>query len=152
MYSPLHQEVISEAETGWPHRQALLRAQIASANADVVCLQECSAATFETDFEFMAELGFARSELFKKGRFRPATFWRPERLVLRGEASHRDRCLITTFTRPSGGAPLSIVNCHLSAGPEAPRRLRQMADALDFLRKDAAKVYHGYVGSFILYF
>ena len=41
---------------------------------------------------------------------------------------------------------LYVVNCHLSAGPEAPRRLRQVHEALDTIRKEAKKVCSGRSG------
>ena len=61
----------------WDFRRDLIRARIEQVNADVVCLQEISPKSFEQDFAFMREdLGYDGVELFKKGRFRPATFWR----------------------------------------------------------------------------
>jgi GNAT superfamily N-acetyltransferase/endonuclease/exonuclease/phosphatase family metal-dependent hydrolase len=105
-------------------------------------LQECAEKTFVTDFGFMAELGYTERELFRKGRFRPATFWRPGRVVLAAPPAHRDRILVTSFAPVAMGptAPaVYVLNCHLSAGPEGPRRFRQMLDALDFVRKDLTK-------------
>ena len=143
MYSPMG-PAVSEEETSWPHRASLLKRQIEAADADVVCLQECSERTFTEDFAFMEELGYLNSELFKKGRFRPATFWRPSRVSLVGAPSHRDRVLATAFSPAGRGTSedlpqVFVLNCHLTAGPEAPRRLRQMAEAVDFVRKDLNK-------------
>jgi mRNA deadenylase 3'-5' endonuclease subunit Ccr4 len=166
MYSPNQPNAISEFETSWEHRSRLLRQQIESANA-VVCLQEVSPDSFETDFEFMRELGYLNSEMYKKGRIRPATFWKPSRVTLCGEVSHRDRCLITPFklhipiTTPpttttaddlgemsplpslslssAAATVVYVVNVHLSAGPEAERRLRQVVDVCDHIRKTITK-------------
>ena len=101
----------------------------------------------------MAELGYDEHELYKKGRFRPATFWRTDRVVLATAPTHRDRCLITQLRQlPAAPAALEaapaasaaqpivhLVNCHLTAGPEPGRRLRQVHDAMDWLRKDLKK-------------
>jgi mRNA deadenylase 3'-5' endonuclease subunit Ccr4 len=61
--------------TTWPRRQALLRQQILAADSDVVCLQEVSDKSFDSDFAFMAEAGYA-SVMLSKGRMRNATFWK----------------------------------------------------------------------------
>ena len=91
----------------------------------------------------MAELGYTERELFRKGRFRPATFWRPDRVELLATPAHKDRILVTPFSpvhRVAAPAPtVWVLNCHLTAGPEGPRRLRQMQDGLDYVRKDLVK-------------
>jgi endonuclease/exonuclease/phosphatase family metal-dependent hydrolase len=143
MYSPRLDVVVSEEQAAWPHRAALLRDQIAAADCDVVCIQEAAADSFETDFSWMIDLGYDRCELFKKGRFRPATFWRAARVQLKGVSIHKDRCLITHFALVEAthlmSRTLYVANCHLTAGPEAARRLRQALDAVDTIRKDMAK-------------
>lgn len=95
MYSPRH-NIDSVTVSEWPARQDLIRQTIAEADCDIVCLQETCGDSFATDFSFMAELGYT-SELYKKGRFRPATFWRPSRVELADKPMHRDRCLVTQF-------------------------------------------------------
>lgn len=107
MYAP---GALSDAsQASWPARSALLRECIAAADADVVCLQEVAAGSFEADWAFMSELGYGGVELFKKGRFRPATFWRPTAVSL-VSSSYRDRCcIVTAFTTlapaPAGPQP-----------------------------------------------
>jgi len=143
MYSPESQVPIQA--TTWEHRSGLLRAQIAAAQADIVCLQECAEASFEADFAWMHDLGYTGCELFRKGRFRPATFWRSDRVTLPSAPVHRDRCLVAAFKLLGSGATggtipdVYVVNCHLTAGPEANRRLRQIADVIDVVRKDVNK-------------
>ena len=126
--------------TGWPHRQALLRRQLLGARADVVCVQEVSAESFEDDFAFMRAAGYEHA-LLAKGRMRNATFWRTARLSLRTSFS-KDRTLTCHLAlrgeeecEGEGGLELFIVNCHLSAGPQAPRRLKQVHEAADAIRK-----------------
>jgi endonuclease/exonuclease/phosphatase family metal-dependent hydrolase len=145
MYAP--GTIADPSEASWPRRSALLRDAIRSADADVVCLQEVSAGSFEEDFRWMSEeLGYVGCELFKKGRFRPATFWRPSAVSL-VSASHRDRCIVTAFalepTAADAAAPthadVSVINCHLQAGPEGARRLRQVLDAVEAAAKGAKK-------------
>ena len=67
-------------------------------------------------------------------------------MTLAAPPCHRDRCLITQMKLVRGGGPeaeasplLHLINCHLTAGPEPGRRLRQVHDALDWLRKDINK-------------
>ena len=170
--------------TTWDHRQALLREQVVGSGADIVCLQECSPQSFESDWAWLADEGYDCA-LLAKGRMRPATFWKRERWELcqadgsdlpvaeeaeaeaadaadRGGGSpradkgahgvlHGDRTL-TTILRPLGPtgtavagqpAPLWVINAHLSAGPEARRRLRQVHEALEAARKLIAKTAGG---------
>ena len=146
------------ATTLWPARSKLLAERLLSADADIVLLQECSADSFETDWSFLFDAGYDYA-LHTKGRMRPATFWKRERMALcdaagkplDGEPSAAvttgDRTLIANFLlRDSNGAPLvdkppiSIVNAHLSAGQESRRRLQQIHGALDSIRKARAKV------------
>jgi mRNA deadenylase 3'-5' endonuclease subunit Ccr4 len=141
----------------WEYRRGLLKERIARVDADVVCLQEVAPASFEADFQFMwDELGYDGREMFKKGRFRPATFWKTSRLELVSSPVHKDRTLLTAFRRagsiPTNGADASLVqkkkssdtkddaaspsriwyvlNCHLQAGREGKRRVRQMHEAV----------------------
>lgn len=92
-------------------------------DADVVCFQEVSPLSFDTDFAFMEkELGYTGKEMFKKGRFRPATFWKRCELV--SAAVHKDRTLLTALR--CHNQTWHVLNCHLQAGPEAARRVRQI--------------------------
>jgi endonuclease/exonuclease/phosphatase family metal-dependent hydrolase len=94
-------------------------------DADVVCLQEVSPLSFDDDFAFMTEeLGYTGKEMFKRGRFRPATFWK--RCELAVPAVHKDRTLLTAFRR--GKQTWYVLNCHLQAGAEARRRVRQIQE------------------------
>eukprot|EP00962_Isochrysis_galbana_P024178 scaffold7391_cov95-Isochrysis_galbana.AAC.2 len=181
---------VPAAATRWEARRELLEQTIGASQADIVCLQECSALSFASDFAFLFAAGYSAA-LHGKGRMRPATFWRSDRLrlcgadgaelppadephgeeapaavgaaehavgggpgdpseaalVARFEAKrpgvlHGDRTLTTSFrVRGEDGAdvpgcpPLWVTNCHLTAGPEARRRLRQVHEALDAIRK-----------------
>ncbi len=60
----------------WQYRQRLLKDRIQLIDPDVVCMQEVSPLSFESDFDFMSELGYDGVEMFRRGRFRPATFWK----------------------------------------------------------------------------
>ena len=144
MYNPpLTHERLDIAS--WEYRRNLLCDRIAAVDADVVCLQEVAPVSFLDDFAFMKDLGYHGQELFKRGRFRPATFWKTERCELVTPPVHKDRTLLTAFRRtksantetsPQTAKPKSekhrherfwyVLNCHLQAGPQAPRRLRQI--------------------------
>ena len=143
---PLPKEL--QYQSSWEYRKDLLRKRIELMNPDVVCLQEVSPKSFEQDFDFMASLGYDGSELFNRGRFRPATFWKTSecQLVEPGGTAHKDRTLLTAFSlnehrrkkaenlpeQPSseGDRHWYILNCHLQAGKNGPRRVRQIHEGV----------------------
>lgn len=177
--------------TRWDARRELLSEAICSSKADIVCLQECSPLSFASDFKFLFEAGYTAA-IHGKGRMRPATFWRSDRLRLCAPDGARlapdenaneedvptsqeadrgkevavaeidqeeaaslaelerkrpgvlqgDRTITCSFRilNPDGSdladcPPLWVTNCHLTAGPEARRRLRQVHEALEAIRK-----------------
>lgn len=132
----------------WPHRQSLIRERLLRAKPDIICIQEADGDTFEDDFAFLLQSrgGEYQHVLHKKYRFRCATFFNPQKFELEREA-HKDRTLVTTFrTRSDGnsggesnGRLLTIVNCHLTGGAAPQRRLRQVHEALEQIRKWKAK-------------
>lgn len=150
MYSPPLPP--NSAIDGWDHRRDTLRERVRGSGADVVCFQEVSPESFEEDFAFMKDdLGYDGVELFKKGRFRPATFWRTDACSLVAPPVHRDRTLLTTFEilrRDNVDGDNSkndeedddgnkkrrnwhVLNCHLQAGAHnGPRRLRQIEEGV----------------------
>lgn len=153
MYRPSpNLDVISS----WSHRSQLLKDRIGQINADVVCLQEVSPLSFEEDFAFMKDLGYDGFEMFKRGRFRPATFWRKSKLNLIHEPIHKDRTLLTSFQITNSGSAENgldeevfstaysrnwhVLNVHLQAGPEGKRRVRQIDDGVKSAFKLAKKV------------
>jgi hypothetical protein len=96
-----------------------------------VCLQEVAPASFEKDFSFMEDLGYDGKEMFKKGRFRPATFWKSSRCRLASKPVHKDRTLLTTFFTPGTEEKAwHVLNCHLQAGKQASRRVRQINEGV----------------------
>ena len=120
----------------WDYRRNLLKDRIELINPDVVCMQEVSPDSFEEDFAFMKEvLGFDGVEMFKRGRFRPATFWKKSKCDL-VSTMHKDRTLLTAFhlDLPSEHAHSNkvwhVLNCHLQAGPQGPRRVRQIDEGV----------------------
>lgn len=129
--------------TAWEFRRALIEERVRTVDADVVCFQEVSPTSFEVDFRFMEEeLGYDGCALYKKGRFRPATFWKTSELTLVAPEVHKDRCLLTAFQRAAGKGDGGIndqlstpslwfvANCHLQAGQNGPRRVRQIQEAI----------------------
>jgi hypothetical protein len=106
-------------------------------DADIVCLQEVSPVSFEDDFAFMAELGYDGKEMYKKGRFRPATFWKTSQCELAAPPVHKDRTLLTSFrllhksdSESKQARNWYVLNCHLQAGKQAKRRLRQINEGV----------------------
>lgn len=111
-------------------------------DADVVCLQEVAPVSFDDDFAFMKDLGYDGKEMFKKGRFRPATFWKTASVDLASPPVHKDRTLLTAF-RPKVSTTINkvekdkpvvktwyVLNCHLQAGQERRRRVRQINEGV----------------------
>jgi len=122
--------------TCWPARQGLLRQQLLGMDPDIICLQEASELAFTDDFAFLVDAGYAALLHEKKGRMRPATFWRSSSFDL-VSAQHKDRTLVVRLQPRGTGEAFYVVNVHLSAGQTADRRLRQMTEALDAVSKDA---------------
>eukprot|EP00961_Rhodomonas_salina_P032398 436882-Rhodomonas_salina.1 len=117
----------------WSHRQALIRERLLLSGADIICIQEADGETFETDFAFMEEAGYQHC-LHTKYRFRCATFFKGDKFVLEQDA-HKDRTLVTALRSTTGNRILNVVNCHLSGGAAPERRLRQVYEALEQIRK-----------------
>ena len=138
--------------SSWEYRKDLLKKRIQLINPDVVCLQEVSPISFKDDFDFMwNELGYDGHELFTKGRFRPVTFWKTTKCQLAKQdgkpnvavtgIANKDRTLLTAFTlnHQDGEAEDQaqkknkywyILNCHLQAGKNGPRRVRQIFEGI----------------------
>ena len=120
----------------WEYRRDLIAERIRQADPTIVCFQEVAPDSFAQDFAFMAtDLGFDGQELFKKGRFRPATFWKTDAVRLVAPPVHKDRTLLTAFARPdeqrrNNNHYWYVLNCHLQAGPQAPRRVRQIHEGV----------------------
>jgi hypothetical protein len=101
--------------------------------------------SFEEDFQFMKDLGYS-CEIHKKGRFRPANFWKTESIELTSPPVHKDRTLLTSFRRKCStnseeeqagkqqqqefGNSWYVLNCHLQAGKQAQRRVRQINEGV----------------------
>ncbi|KAL7534215.1 hypothetical protein ACHAXR_009884 [Thalassiosira sp. AJA248-18] len=132
--------------SSWDYRKSLLRERIGLIDADVVCVQEVSPLSFEQDFAFMTDdLGYDGVELFRKGRFRPATFWKTDRVQLASPAMHKDRTLLTSFRLVDEGTTDTtkkdeywhVLNCHLQAGKQGGRRVRQINEGVSTAFKTA---------------
>jgi mRNA deadenylase 3'-5' endonuclease subunit Ccr4 len=131
---PLPKEL--QYQSSWDYRRDLLKERVQLIDADVVCFQEVSPDSFVTDFDFMKDLGYDGVEIFKKGRFRPATFWKSDKCEMSIPAVHKDRCLLTAFqsSEPTKNeekySSWYVCNCHLQAGKQGPRRVRQINEAI----------------------
>ena len=88
----------------------------------------------------MKELGYC-CEIHKKGRFRPANFWKTETIELISPPVHKDRTLLTSFRRKCSKNSEEeqaekqqeswyVLNCHLQAGKQAQRRVRQINEGV----------------------
>ena len=137
MYQP--NESINDIDiiSSWEYRSQLIKQKIKCINPDVVCMQEVSPLSFSEDFQFMFELGYDGVEMFKRGRFRPATFYKTEKCTLVADPVHKDRTLLTGFqlnnlneNDPCIGRNWYVLNCHLQAGPEGKRRVRQIQEGI----------------------
>mmetsp|Transcript_31894 Transcript_31894/g.48523 ORF Transcript_31894/g.48523 Transcript_31894/m.48523 type:complete len:737 (-) Transcript_31894:28-2238(-) len=130
----------------WTFRQQLIQERVLHSAADIVCIQEAHGDTFEDDFGFMKDAGYDHV-LHKKFRFRCATFFLREKFTLE-QVGHKDRALVTTVRckqQQTQKKVAHIVNCHLSGGAAPERRLRQVHDALDQIRKWTNALEQNYV-------
>ena len=130
----------------WQYRSEMIRKRLELIDADIVCLQEVSPKSFEQDFAFMNELGYDGVELFRKGRFRPSTFWRKSVVDLAAPPVHKDRTLLTTFRHVPANDDeeeaqnFHVLNCHLQAGKNGGRRVRQVHEGVGAAVKLARKL------------
>lgn len=137
MYSPW----VPRSARTWIHRQNLIRDRLLSSSADIICIQEADGDSFAEDFDFMSEAGYGHI-LHRKFRFRCATFYKEDKFTVENVA-HKDRVLVTALKssgkyKDDGNSIdnlLHVINCHLTGGAAPERRLRQVDEALDQLRK-----------------
>eukprot|EP00746_Dinoflagellata_sp_MGD_P137211 gnl/MRDRNA2_/MRDRNA2_71037_c0_seq1.p1 gnl/MRDRNA2_/MRDRNA2_71037_c0~~gnl/MRDRNA2_/MRDRNA2_71037_c0_seq1.p1 ORF type:complete len:393 (+),score=89.07 gnl/MRDRNA2_/MRDRNA2_71037_c0_seq1:108-1181(+) len=88
----------------------------------------------------MAKLGYDGAELFKKNRFRPATFWKTAKVNLAAPAVHKDRTLLTVFKANNQDKQWFVLNCHLQAGKEGKRRVQQIHQGTKAILNTAKKL------------
>lgn len=135
MYSPW----VPMSKRTWSHRQALIRERLLQSAADIICIQEADGDSFDKDFGFMEEAGYGHV-LHNKFRFRCATFYKADKFALEN-VGHKDRSLVTSLRSISIDQDgtcnriINVANCHLSGGAAPERRLRQVHDALEQIRK-----------------
>jgi len=147
-----YQQSTKMEDREWAKRKTLLQTNILGndGGADIVCVQETSADSFDEDFAFMKESGYDHV-LHNKFRFRSATFFKQNKFDLKSE-KHGDRTLTTLLELKDkdGGAaqPRSVfvVNCHLTGGPSPDKRLRQIHDTTEYIRKEMNKMQPAKVG------
>lgn len=133
---------VPAAAQTWPARKALMKAELLGSEADILCLQEASERSGLDDFDYLTEAGF-ESALHGKGRMRCLTLWRSSVWTLAHGPLSKDRVLVTALRRvdgPDDGPLLWVANCHLQAGPQPGRRLRQIHEAVETVRKQAVKL------------
>lgn len=144
MYNPPLSDEMEHVGT-WDYRSNLLKNKIETMNPDVICFQEVSPKSFDMDFAFMKDLGYDQNEMHRKGRFRPATFWKSSKLELVCDPLHKDRTLLTTFkiiqenddNKNNNKEHWHVLNVHLQAGNNGPRRVRQIDEAIKTVFKTA---------------
>ena len=131
----------------WAARSKLLQQQIECfIQADVLCLQAWPESATgggreekksEEDSEHTEPKKNALYVCHRKGRMRPVTVWNTSRIKLIGAPLHKDRCLVTSFLCLNGppNSIIHVVNCHLTAGPDEARRVRQVHEAVTSVKK-----------------
>ena len=113
--------------------------RIRLADPDILCIQEADGETFFDDFDFMEQEGYS-SVLHKKFRFRCATFFKKDKWTLHNQG-HKDRTLLVQLSSKThahedeGETMVYIANCHLSGGAAPERRLRQIHEVTEQIRK-----------------
>ena len=125
---------------GWSNRKKLISQRLLQSDADIICLQEVTEGTFLNDFDFLLkEQAGYDYVLHKKFRFRCATFYKRTKFEL-VQVAHKDRVLITSLRSVDNSnddicCQLNVMNCHLSGGAVPKRRLKQIQEGIDQLRK-----------------
>ena len=135
-----YQKHVPMDQRTWAYRSQLAKTNIlgSGGGADIVCVQETSADSFDDDFAFMKDAGYDHV-LHTKFRFRTATFFRRDKLELRAE-KHGDRTLTTLLalkddeSDPAQARSVFVVNCHLTGGPSPDKRMRQVHAAYACMR------------------
>ncbi|GMI36587.1 hypothetical protein TrRE_jg2208 [Triparma retinervis] len=120
----------------WDYRKELFEARLLNDDKpDIITLQEASERSHEIDYDnFSLHYEW---EVANRGRMRCLTMWRAGFFSHLGTYS-KDRTLITCLRRKSDGRLFWVVNVHLQAGGgNEDRRLRQVHDALETIRKKA---------------
>jgi len=120
-----------EART-WKSRKEKLENQLLTARADIICIQEAAASSFNEDFSALFQAGYEAVLHQKNNLFRCATFFRTEKLTLIS-TRHRFRTLVHIFQW--NDELLAIINVHLSGGPHPKIRCSQLHEALQHLKK-----------------
>jgi mRNA deadenylase 3'-5' endonuclease subunit Ccr4 len=136
-----YQRHVPREQRQWEQRSKLVQSNLIDSGggeSDIVCLQELSADSFESDFAFMKKRGY-ESVLHTKFRFRTATFFKKDKFELKDE-KHGDRTLTTLLALKGSAHSIFVVNCHLTGGPNPEKRMRQVHDATEYIRKSINKM------------
>jgi len=127
---------VRECHKDWRFRKRMLHDMLSSFNADVICLQEINAPTFEEDFgHFIRQIGYGvvvQKRKGKDGRFTMvnATCFRLSKFSVEWE-NHRSRALILGLREKESEEFIVIINVHLKGGPnEEDTRLSQLKSSL----------------------
>ena len=132
------------SQTQWPYRQELLKTTMFNHSPSIICVQEASEKSIQNnvaDFYFLSPA--YSSVVIKAGRMRVITFYKSSELEIFSNGHDdpsqysKDRTVVVPFIHKLTKKRVWVVNCHLSAGPNGDRRLRQLSDALDFVKKKA---------------
>ena len=109
----------------WEHRLPLIKRDLVSFDADIICLQEVDYSKYHLDLQpFMFRHGYAsyiqscKNE--EKQRYGVATFFRSHRFEFVAEAS-RSRGMVTIVREPAMKRMYGIANCHLQAYPSSEK-------------------------------
>jgi hypothetical protein len=103
------------------------------------------------------------SLIYTQGRFRPATFWKKNRVELVSPVQHKDRTMLTTFRlidtdrnnnidskdNDSSSENWHVLNCHLQAGKQGGRRVRQIVEGNMFTVSSLSQLHFEYVHCYV---
>jgi CCR4-NOT transcription complex subunit 6 len=109
----------------WSYRLPLIKRDLVSFGADIICLQEVDYGKYREDLEpFMSRQGYSSCiQSCKdegKQRYAVATFFRSERFEFVTQVS-KSRGMTTIVRETGGSRMLGIVNCHLQAYPSSEK-------------------------------
>lgn len=130
----------------WSYRKPMLQSLLFGLDADIFCMQEVEVASFEEDFAFLEQGGYAAvAPKADKGseRFQNLTkcsiFFKSKRFELEW-SENRSRTVLAALRHLPTGHLVYVVSCHLEGHPsEAAARLSQTKSALERLRLDQVR-------------
>mmetsp|Transcript_112929 Transcript_112929/g.319506 ORF Transcript_112929/g.319506 Transcript_112929/m.319506 type:complete len:440 (-) Transcript_112929:26-1345(-) len=137
---------VPPAFRAWAWRREQVKDVLLGLSADIFCMQEVEAATFEAEFgDLLSEAGYGWVEPKddSKGKFpemaKCAIFYKADRFEKVWQ-EHRSRVVLAAFRHRPSGRPVYVASGHLEGAPwQVVARFTQARKALDSIKRQMAK-------------